>query len=188
MAVNRRDLIRTAILGGGAALSGQAQSTHSHTTAAAAASAQAAANAAWKPLLFDEHQNQTVIALTELIIPQTDTPGAKEALVNRYIDLILNDGGSEPRVSFLEGLGWLDGYAIRKHNAPFVKLSAAQQTEILETLDGVKLPEIEPGARFFEQVKRLTVDGYYTSKIGIDELNKGGRVPATFACEHPGHA
>lgn len=186
MAVNRRDLIRTAILGSGAALSGQAQ--HTHATPAAAPSAQAAANAAWKPLLFDEHQNQTVIALTELIIPQTDTPGAKAALVNRYIDLILNDGDSEPRVSFLEGLGWLDGYSIRKHNAPFVKLSAAQQTEILETLDGVKLPEIEPGARFFSQIKRLTVDGYYTSKIGIDELNKGGRVPSTFACQHAGHA
>ena len=186
MAVNRRDLLRTAILGSGAALSGHAQ--HTDATPAAAASAQAAANAAWKPLLFDEHQNQTVIALTELIIPQTDTPGAKAALVNRYIDLILNDGGSEPRVSFLEGLGWLDGYAIRKHNAPFVKLSAAQQTEILESLDGVKLPEIEPGARFFSQLKRLTVDGYYTSKIGIDELNKGGRVPSTFACQHSDHA
>ena len=66
--------------------------------------------------------------------------------------------------------------------------STAQQTEMLETLDGVKLPEIEPGARFFAQIKRLTVDGYYTSRIGIDELNKGGRVPSTFACEHPDHA
>lgn len=186
MAVNRRDLIRTALLGGGAALSGQAQ--HTHATAVAAASAQAAVKAAWKPLLFDEHQNETVIALTELIIPATDTPGAKAALVNQYIDLILNDGDAEARVSFLEGLGWLDGYAIRKHNAPFVRLSAAQQTEILQALDGVKLPELEPGAQFFQQIKRLTVDGYYTSKIGIDELNKGGRVPATFACGHSSHA
>src|SRR5579863_4327755 len=45
----------------------------------------------WKPVFFDEHQNETVIALTELIIPQTDTPGAKAALVNRFIDLMLND-------------------------------------------------------------------------------------------------
>ena len=43
----------------------------------------------WKPLLLDEHQNETLIILSDLIIPATDTPGAKEALVNRYIDLVL---------------------------------------------------------------------------------------------------
>jgi hypothetical protein len=49
--------------------------------------AQNVAKPDWKPLFLDQHQNDTVIALTEAIIPATDTPGAKAALVNRYIDL-----------------------------------------------------------------------------------------------------
>src|SRR5262245_53237876 len=43
----------------------------------------------WKPRFFDEHQNETLIVLSNLIIPATETPGAKEALANRYIDLVL---------------------------------------------------------------------------------------------------
>ena len=43
----------------------------------------------WKPVFLDEHQNETLIILSDLIIPATDTPGAKEALVNRYIDLVM---------------------------------------------------------------------------------------------------
>src|SRR5437867_10734692 len=44
----------------------------------------------WKPAFLDEHQNQTLIVLSDLIIPETDTPGAKQALVNRFIDLLLS--------------------------------------------------------------------------------------------------
>ena len=186
--MNRRQLIKSAILATtGSAVSGQ---THTHTApaSAAAAAAQAAQGEAWKPMVFDSHQNETVIALTELIIPATDTPGAKAARVNEYIDLMLHDVEGDKGHSFLMGLGWLDGYAIRKHNAPFVKCTEAQQVEILKSLDGASEPELGPGAEFFRRIKRHTVDGYYTSKIGIDELNKGGRVPATFACEHENHA
>src|SRR5436309_2383594 len=95
----------------------------------------APAPAAWKAKLFDEHQNATVIALTELIIPATDTPGAKAALVNRHLDLLLADGSQDDRVAFISGLNWLDGYAIRLHKHPFVKCTPEQQTAILTTLD-----------------------------------------------------
>ncbi len=63
------------------------------------------------------------------------------------------------------------------------KSSASRQAAIRETLDGAQDPALETGAAFF---KRLTVEGYYTSKIGIDELNKDG-VPDTFACTHESH-
>jgi hypothetical protein len=186
-AMNRRDLIKSAILAStGSALSGQ---THAHAApaSAAAAAAQAAQGEAWKPMVFDSHQNETVIALSELIIPATDTPGVKAAKVNEYIDLMLHDVAEDNGHSFLMGLGWLDGHALRKHNAPFVHCTEAQQIEILKSLDGASDPELKPGAEFFKLIKRYTVEGYYTSKIGIDELNKGGRVPKTFACEHESH-
>jgi hypothetical protein len=189
--MNRRQLIKSAILATtGSAVSGQ---THTHpapasAAAASAAAAQAAQGEAWTPLVFDSHQNETVIALSDLIIPATDTPGAKAAKVNEFIDLMLHDVAQDKGHEFLMGLGWLDGYAIRKHKAPFVKCTEAQQIEILKSLDDATEADLKPGTDFFRQVKRYTVDGYYTSKIGIDELNKGGRVPATFACQHENHA
>ena len=183
--MKRRDLIKSAVLGAGAAATTSAQHVHVKTIAPAAAAAHAKGE--WTPRVFDPHQNETVVQLTELIIPTTDTPGAKAAKVNEYIDLMLADASEDHGHSFLKGLGWLDGYSIKKHQMPFVKLSEGQQVKILETLDGATDEELQPGADFFKQVKKMTVTGYYTSKIGIAELNKEG-VPSTFACAQESHA
>lgn len=145
--------------------------------------AQHASKAEWKPSVLDEHQNETVIALTELIIPAADTPGAKAARVNRYIDLFLRDGSAAQRERFLAGLSWLDGFAIREHGHPFVHCTAAQQTAMLQSLD----EGTGPGHEFFRQAKSLTARIYYATEIGFEELNKGGRVPVTFGCEHASH-
>jgi hypothetical protein len=139
--------------------------------------------AARKRLLFDDHQLDTVATLCDLIIPTTDTPGAKAARTQEFIDLLLNDGPLDRRNRFLSGLGWLDGYAIRQHKAPFVKCSQADQIAILKALDGANSAELKPGQDFFREAKSLTVMGYYTSREGIAELNKGGRVPRSFGCK-----
>src|SRR5438445_11766535 len=81
--MKRRDLLK---LGASVATTpalGIAQE-HGH-----AATGTAKPAAEWIPELFDDHQNQTVIALVDLIIPATDTPGATAALVNRHMDHIL---------------------------------------------------------------------------------------------------
>ncbi len=186
--MNRRDLIRSAVLGAGAATVAGAQERH-HTQLTTIAPAQAAATAAepWTPSILDEHQNATVIQLSELIIPTTDTPGAKDAKVNEWVDLYLKDLAEDKGHSFIMGLGWLDGYANQKHGEPFVGLTEPQQVAILEELDGATADELLPGKAFFDEIKRLTVQGYYTSRIGIAELNKDG-VPSTYACTHDSHA
>lgn len=149
-----------------------------------AAWAAQAAKPGWRPSVLDDHQNETVITLTELIIPATDTPGAKAARVNRYIDLFLRDGAREQRERFVAGLNWLDGYALREHGHPFVHCSPAEQTAMLEALDQGS----GAGRNFFRQVKTLTSRIYYNTQIGYQELNKGGRVPASFGCKHSEHA
>ena len=201
--MQRRDWLKTTVLGTGAAAAGPLV-----TQIAPAAAAEVGADQQCTPLLFDEHQNQTVVALTELVIPETDTPGAKAAKVNEYIDLMLHDVDPDKGHEFLKGLGWLDGHAIRLYDAPFVALDPADQNAILESLDaaGASDPadqasifetvvraepntaadtdsaDLAVGAAFFKRLKRLTIEGYYTSRIGIAELNKNG-VPSTFACE-----
>jgi len=142
----------------------------------------------WKPQVFDAHQNQTVIALTALIVPATDTPGAKEVNANRYIDLLLADGPDSERARFLEGLSWLDGYSITRYSHPFLGAAADQQIEILKTLETDEAPDVEPGRRFFRMIKSMTSMVYYNTQAGFREMNKGGRVPASFGCRHPEHA
>ena len=181
--MKRREWIKSALAGTGVA----AAPIVTQIAPAPAPAAQASPGPAWEPLLLDEHQNQTVVALTELVIPATDTPGAKAARVNEYIDLMLHDVEPDKGHGFLKGLGWLDGHSIGLHGAPFVALAEEDQVAILEALDGADDPELSPGAEFFARLKRLTVEGYYTSRIGIAELNKHG-VPSTFACEDDGQA
>jgi hypothetical protein len=149
----------------------------------AEAAQQAGIKSAWTPLLFDAHQNETVRVLTEMIIPATDTPGAQAALVNQHLDKLLMDGPEESRVNFLEGLAWLDGLALSKHNKPFVGCTQAERTAILDTLsaeDGDAAHD--PGKRFFREAKRWTARIYYSTEIGFKELNKGGRVPSRYGC------
>ena len=187
--MNRRQLMKGAIVGAGTAVAGGVGGAPHAAHHAPASPASQKATDSWKPLLFDPHQNETVVALADLIIPATDTPGAKAAQVNRFIDLILNESSAETQRKFLQGLAWLDGYALRTHGAPFVRCTPEQQIEMLRRLDPGDHPpsELGPGQLFFREIKRRTISGYYTSKVGWDELNKGGRVPATFGCPHDGH-
>ncbi len=147
----------------------------------------------WKPLFFDEHQNATVEALSELIIPTTATPGAKAALVNRFIDLLLADQDADKQKEFYAGLAWLDARSIEVHNKTFVSLSTAEQTALLGPLadSGNTKPEDKPGVQFFEHIKDLTIYGYYTSKIGMEqELEYGGddfHTEFPGACTHSDH-
>ena len=97
--MNRRELFRigasgAAVLG---AVSADALAQQQHEHPVNAASKKEADSTEWRPSVFDAHQNETVIVLTELIMPETDTPGAKAARVNRYIDLMLRDGDERAR-------------------------------------------------------------------------------------------
>lgn len=147
----------------------------------------------WTPVFFDEHQNATVETLSELIIPTTGTPGAKAALVNRYIDLLLGDEDAEKQKKFYEGLAWLDARSVQKHQKTFVGLTPAEQTALLEPLADAanSKPEDKTGVEFFQTMKDLTIFGYYTSKIGLEqELEYGGddyHTEFPGACTHSGH-
>lgn len=170
--MQRRDVFKFTALAASAATI-EAQEQRSANVAAPPA-------AAWKPEAMDAHQSETLAVLGDLIIPDTDTPGARAANVHRYIDLILRDGPAERREEVLSGLNWLDGYAIGKYSKSFVKCSKEEQTAILTALDEGREPA---GSRFFRDAKRLVASVYYNTAIGFRELNKGGRVPKTFGCQ-----
>jgi hypothetical protein len=158
---------------------------HAHAPAALSASD-------WKPRVLDARQNELVIALTELIIPETDTPGAKAALVNRFIDGVLHVAQPAVRDEFLRGLAWLDQRSTVLYGREFVQAGAKEQTDLLTRLSAPRDPQNEArvGLEFFEAIKRMTINGYYTTEVGLrKELGDDGQLAlAEFqGCDHPEH-
>lgn len=154
------------------------------------------AAAGWKPLFLDEHQNETLIVLSDLIIPATDTPGAKEALVNRYIDLVLAAETPETQRAFLNSLGYLDGESMRRFKAAFRYLSREDQDILLHALAYPRVgggwagdtgAVADPGHGHFEALKGRIMTAYYSSQIGEKELGwDGAFAHGPFqGCEHP---
>ena len=137
-------------------------------------------------------QNTTVTTIAELIIPQTDTPGAKATKVNEFIDLILTEWYDEATTArFLAGLSDVDSRSQKLFGKKFVACKKPQQIELLKVLDAEfvlarkeeaapTVPALAP-MNFFGMIKKLTLIGYYTSEAGFkDELHRT-IIPASHA-------
>jgi len=126
--------------------------------------------------VLDPHQRDAVAAIAEMIIPETDTPGASAARVPEFIDLLLAEWfPDDERARFLAGLADVDERSRDLFGADFVAASEAQRTAILSGLDAevtaLRRARAKPEDHFFHQIKSLTVYGYYTSEIGAAETH-----------------
>jgi hypothetical protein len=142
----------------------------------------AAASPALKVLT--PQQDATVVAIAELIIPETDTPGAKSVGVDRFIDVMLADWmDDEARATFLKGLADVDARSQALFGKGFAEAAAPQQAELLKELDDdlaswrarrpvvVKAEEERAlkSETFFALIKHLTLLGYFTSQAGAQQ-------------------
>jgi hypothetical protein len=146
----------------------------------------------WTPSVLTMRQNDAVIALTELIIPATDTPGAKAALVNRFIDHVLSTADPKERGEFIRGLTWLDERCRARTGKDIAGATAAELTDVVTPLavEGTGTATDAPGIAFFRAIKPMTITGYYTTEIGLrQELGDDGRMMlgAFEGCTHPEH-
>jgi len=142
------------------------------------------------PVLLNTHQIQTVSVISELIIPQTTTPGAAAAKVGQFIDLLLSNLEPAFQKDFLAGLEWADKRSGELFQKVFVDLTPQQQTELLTEVSSEGSAPDSVGSDFFNKIKSLTVFGYYTSKEGLEsELGyQGPGYPGVYeGCTHPEH-
>ncbi len=152
---------------------------------------------------LDPHQNELVVAMIDQIIPATDTPGAKGARVNEFIDVILTEwANDDERRNFLGGLADVDKQSNTLFGKDFAAASPEQQLALLRSLDEAaavarsapkhRPPGWEPAGRdtqlqddFFTVFKKMTVHGYYTSEIGFSQELKLQIIPgAQHGCVH----
>ncbi|HSU29876.1 MAG TPA: gluconate 2-dehydrogenase subunit 3 family protein [Bryobacteraceae bacterium] len=117
---------------------------------------------------FNEDDFATVSRIADLIIPETETPGAVGSGVPAYIDLVISRN-TDQQLVMADGLRWLDGEAKRLLNRRFIELPEEQQISILEPLCEAadKNERRARNVQFFALMKSLTADGYYTSKVGL---------------------
>lgn len=145
--------------------------------------------------LFTPDQRKLVETVTELILPTTDTPGAREAGVPDFIEMMLVEWFyDDERADFLEGLGRFDALAKETSGRSFVESSEADQVEILKRLEkegGQQMAaagaspfaafmEKKPLPAIFQSLKQLTLVGYYTSEIGGTQELRYEPIPGGF--------
>lgn len=146
-----------------------------------AAAAQGAGGSAYLPKSFTAAEFRTLERLTDLIIPvENGKPGAVAAGCAAWIDTISSEN-DDLRDIYRTGLAWLDG-EMKKRGAPdFAGASPSQQTELLDLIayrrNAAATSDLVPGVEFFTWVRRMTVDAFYTSEIGIKDIDYRGNAP-----------
>jgi hypothetical protein len=142
---------------------------------------------------LNSHANDTVVAMIDQIIPATDTPGAKGARVNEFIDVILIEWATpDERKNFLDGLAGIDKQSQSLYGKNFSDASPDQQLVQLRAIDDAVMsnkvvrprhgntipkPDSQLEGNFWEVFKRITIHGYYTSEIGFTQELKLEIIP-----------
>jgi Gluconate 2-dehydrogenase subunit 3 len=168
-------------------LSGESQSAHEASrTAPHAAGTEPKSGARF----FTPAQHALIEELSETIIPaDSHSGGAKAAKVADFIEQTIREStNDQQKAIWREGLRLMESMSQHYNGKSFVDASTEEKIAVLKVLsDNEQLTEL-PEVQFFRELKRLTVRGYYTSKIGIhDELEyKGNRVLMEFVgCDDP---
>jgi len=138
--------------------------------------AQAAAGGTYTPKGLSPHEYATLERLTDLIIPvENGAPGAVAAGAAAWIDM-LTSVNDQLKTTYTTGLAWLDSTMKQQGAEDFLSASPAVQTELLDRIAYRRntTPELAPGIQFFTWARRMTVDAFYTSEIGIRDIDYRG--------------
>jgi len=174
--ISRRDILRTLAAG---AVSGsvlQVIPAEAAELAHQMVMADKAASPAGKyvPKYFSPHQYETLTTLCDAIIPRDDhSGGAVEAGAPEFIDLLTSEN-EEYALSLGGGLMWLDHFCMDRYGKEYLDSMSDQQKEVLDLIAYRKNAKqdaaLSQGIAFFAFLRKMTCDGFYTSKIGIADL------------------
>ncbi len=136
-------------------------------------------NLAAQPDFFTEAELTTLAILIDLILPSDDISGsASEAGVMDFIQFIVKDMKYH-QMPMRSGLAWLDRESDNRYEMKFVELSTQQQKDILDDIAYPGKTKLEhlPGEKFFTRIRNLTMTGFYTSRVGVEDLGYQGNRP-----------
>ena len=128
---------------------------------------------------FNEHEMATLAVLCDLILPATTSAGsATDADVPAFIAFIVKDI-PQHQLPLRGGMMWLDHRSGKLFNEVFLTCSEEQKKQLLDEIAWPEksTPELEPGINFFNRMRNLVMTGYYTTKMGLEDLGYKGNVP-----------
>ena len=128
---------------------------------------------------FTDHEMATITVLGDIIIPKDARSGsASDAKVPAFIEFIVKDM-PDHQTPMRGGLRWLDLQCLTRYGKTFVDASSTQQIEMVTAIAYPKKakPEMAQGVSFFNRMRDLTASGFYTTKMGIEDLGYVGNAP-----------
>src|SRR6266576_5649453 len=180
--ITRRDILRTLTVGavGGSVLQVIPAKAAEYSNQMVHKEKAAAPAGKYTPKYFSAPQYATLIALCDFIIPKDEkSGGAVEAGAPEFIDLLTSEN-PEYQLKLGGGLFWLDAACTDRYGNVFMECTPEQKKEILDLIafrkNGKKDPSLSQGVAFFSFLRNMTCDGFYTSKIGIADLQYIGNV------------
>ena len=131
--------------------------------------ARAAPAGSYSPKFFSPAEMELVATLGEVILPQTDTPGARAVGAHEHVDRVLSEASEDEQHEFRDGLAWLERRSQELFGRSFQALDSDKQTAILTRISDRKTPrpEDERGNQFFLDLRSRIVFAYYTSEVGL---------------------
>ena len=144
-----------------------------------------AAGARFEPRFFTGSEWQTVRLLADLIIPRDEHSGsATDAAVPEFMDFVMSEWPAN-QVPMRGGLSWLDRECRERYGQPFRECAAAERTALLDEIAWPKKArsEMSQGAAWFTSFRDFVASGFYSSKIGVEDLRYIGN---TFVPEWKG--
>jgi gluconate 2-dehydrogenase gamma chain len=192
--ISRRDALKSlssaaTVFAGGLAMEAGAQVHHQ-------VEQEKKTSGSYKPKVFNDHEYGTITRLAELIIPADEISGsAVDAGAPQFIDLLASQNDKLADI-YTGGLAWLDAHARLQHKATFIQLTAQEQTSMLHAIVHAAEEHLKyapssyqksvypdfrgygvyregdeaPGVVFFDWVRKMVVDAFYTSSIGIKDV------------------
>ena len=187
--ISRRDILRTLAVtaAGGTVLQVIPAEAAAYVHQVVRKEKAAAPAGKYTPKYFSAPQYAALIALCDAIIPKDEkSGGAVEAGAPEFIDLLTSEN-EKYQLRLGGGLFWLDGFCSDRYGKAFLECAPEQKKEVLDLIAFRKNAKqdsaLSQGVAFFAFLRRLTCDGYYTSKIGVADL---GYIGNTSLHEFPG--
>ncbi|MEO8200476.1 MAG: gluconate 2-dehydrogenase subunit 3 family protein [Gemmatimonadota bacterium] len=186
MTINRREILGMLALTPLTALNWSPEAIRQARTAVdQTRRAQGETGKEYEPKFFTTHEYATVSALADLIIPRDDRSGsATDSGAPEFMDFMLNDR-PDNQVTVRGGLAWLDNECRHRFNKAFVGCTPSEQAALANDLAWPEKakPELSHGVAFFSRFRDMTASAFFSSKMGVDDLQYKGN---TFVTEWTG--
>jgi hypothetical protein len=157
----------------------------------------------FQPAFFTPHEWRTVRVLADIVIPADERSGsATDAGVPEFMDFLMTDTTDDERwresrrTAMRGGLAWIDSTCLRRFGKRFAECTETERTALLDDIaytkadaddgllhPGLARPKVEPGPAFFNSFRDLTASGFFSSQMGVEDLQYKGN---TFVAEFKG--